>query len=263
MISISKQSESFLLRYLSPELISVWKKSVGMDVKVFIKPLTLSKTRLGYYQFNHLYHLIGMETTLPPYKFILTLFHETAHLAVLLDGKKVKAPHGHEWQAHFLRITKYIRDTKLLPDEIADAYIKHASSGRASSVLDTELEKVLEKYNSDPEHKVYAKELKVGTVFRVDNMQVTVVKVDPYYIYVMEEKGPMKRIDADRFLYRKNIISVPEVITVDSLPIGSRFELNGFTFTKGKKLRTFYECVRESDKINCRVRGVAACRPLD
>lgn len=263
MIKIDKQAESFLLRYLTEPSLSTWKRCIDRDVVVFIRPLKLSKTRLGYYQFIYNCHLIAMETTLVPLRFFLTLLHETAHLAVFLDGKKKVAPHGIEWQEHFLRITNLIREANVVPPEVADAYVKHSTTGKASSESDILLEAILEKYNLDPNDKVYLKDLKVGTKFYYRDIQLTIVKNEGKVAHLRKEDGSLSGLSRAYSLTRKDIISIPEKITVEEISTGTRFELCGDVFIKGKKLRTFYECIRESDNARCRVRGIAVCKPLE
>jgi SprT protein len=51
-------------------------------------------------------------------------------------------------------------------------------------------------------------------------------------------------------------------IYLEDLQIGEQFSIeNGFVFTKGEKLRTYYKCTRSDGKVY-RVSGVAAVKPI-
>lgn len=53
------------------------------------------------------------------------------------------------------------------------------------------------------------------------------------------------------------------IITLDSLPPGTVFELQGHFFRKGEKMRTFYRCYSLTGKKEYRVRGTAEVTPFD
>ena len=101
-----------------------------------------------------------------PYRFIITLVHELAHLKTYKEyGNKVSPP-GAEWKRNHSALFRVL---KLEPIFTKDAELKwvfdrETRRPKACSGVDVKLERVLSKY--DPHTKeVFLADLAVGTVF--------------------------------------------------------------------------------------------------
>lgn len=99
-------------------------------------------------------HKISVNTTLNSNAFLLTLVHEIAHMhAFEFFGARIK-PHGQEWKQVFATIADPFLANHIWPTDVELALKKYFKNPKASSGADSELVRVLHKYDEIQELKV-------------------------------------------------------------------------------------------------------------
>lgn len=89
---------------------------------------------------------ITINNDLNPYRFLLTLIHEFAHLVTFEEYKKVK-PHGKEWKQNFKMLMLPFLKPNIFPDEILSQLALYLINPKASSDGDVNLSLVMRKYD--------------------------------------------------------------------------------------------------------------------
>ena len=130
------------------------------------------KTRHGdYRQLSNGMHQISINTSLNPYRFLITLIHELAHLKAYAHyGKQIK-PHGKEWKFTFQKLMLPFINPKVFPQELLGIVANHFRSPKASSDTDHVLALALKKFNPKND-KVYVQDLELGTYFKLYNGRI-------------------------------------------------------------------------------------------
>lgn len=114
-------------------------------------------------------HVITVNASLNPYKFLMTLVHELAHLiAIKHYGKHIQS-HGKEWKFTFQQLmTPFIRP-EIFPEPIIPLLLNHFKNPTASSDTDVHLSHALKKYNEDYEDTCFIHQIPNGSIFRIHN----------------------------------------------------------------------------------------------
>lgn len=113
-------------------------------------------------------HQITVNEMPNPYRFLITILHEIAHLVAFKDfGPRIK-PHGKEWKQVFKKIMLPFLVPEIFPDELLRVLQLHFRNPKASSDTDTQLAVVLNKFDPANE-KNYIFELESGSVFEIHN----------------------------------------------------------------------------------------------
>ena len=85
---------------------------------------------------------------LNPYRFLLTLVHEIAHLVVLKKYGKIKPkPHGIEWKRTFQHLMLPFFNPNIYPNELLSVLAKYLKNPKASTDADVNLSLALKKYD--------------------------------------------------------------------------------------------------------------------
>lgn len=140
--------------------------------QVHLKIVNERKTRHGdYRRLPNGTHQITVNANLNPYRFLITLIHEIAHLVAFeAFGRSVK-PHGPEWKRTFQKLMlPYIRP-EIFPAEVLPFIARHFRNPRASSDTDAHLSVALKKFDR-PNDKNYVFEVPHGSTFRIYNGKV-------------------------------------------------------------------------------------------
>ena len=113
-------------------------------------------------------HRISVNNSSNPYRFLITLIHEIAHLVAFKDfGYSIK-PHGKEWKSCYRKLMIPFLNSKIFPKDLLNLLAFHFKNPRASTDVDFNL--VIELNKFDPENeKNYIFELDSGTIFETDN----------------------------------------------------------------------------------------------
>ncbi len=116
-------------------------------------------------------HEITVNANLNPYKFLITLIHEIAHLVAFEKfGRNIK-PHGNEWKYTFQRLmVPYIRP-EIFPGSLLPLVARHFKNPSASSDVDATLTLALKQFDGQND-KSYIFEIPYGSRFRIHNGKI-------------------------------------------------------------------------------------------
>jgi hypothetical protein len=116
-------------------------------------------------------HQITINSNLNPFKFLITLVHEIAHLRAYKEfGKQIK-PHGKEWKYTFQRLMLPFINPEIFPEDLLPQVARHFRNPKASSDTDQVLALALKKHNP-PSDKYLVQDIKIGETFRLYNGRV-------------------------------------------------------------------------------------------
>ncbi|MDX1314387.1 MAG: SprT-like domain-containing protein [Eudoraea sp.] len=114
------------------------------------------------------YHQITVNSSLNPYRFLITLIHEIAHLKAFEEyGRRIK-PHGVEWKRTFKELMLPFLRPEIFPTELLPLLAKHFINPKASSSVDAKLSLALNQYD-ERDGRIYLLDLPKGSVFRIHN----------------------------------------------------------------------------------------------
>jgi len=89
---------------------------------------------------------ITINNDLNPYRFLLTLIHEFAHLVTFQEYKKVK-PHGMHWKNNFKLLMLPFLSPEIFPDDLLSLLAQYLINPKASSDGDINLSLAFRKYD--------------------------------------------------------------------------------------------------------------------
>jgi hypothetical protein len=116
-------------------------------------------------------HQITVNANLNPYKFLITLIHEIAHLVAFEQfGRHIK-PHGYEWKYTFQRFMVPFIRPEIFPNMLLPLLARHFKNPSASSDTDATLSLALKQFDA-PTDKNYVFELPFGSIFRITNGKI-------------------------------------------------------------------------------------------
>ncbi|MEZ4795510.1 MAG: SprT-like domain-containing protein [Flavobacteriaceae bacterium] len=116
-------------------------------------------------------HQITVNANLNPYRFLVTLVHELAHLVAFNSFGRTIKPHGKEWKLTFQRMMLPFLRPEIFPKELLPNLALHFINPKASSDTDAKLSLALKRF--DPENdKNYIFEIPYGGLFRLYNGKV-------------------------------------------------------------------------------------------
>lgn len=130
------------------------------------------KTRHGdYRRLPNGRHQITINANLNPYRFLITLIHEIAHLeAFHTFGRQIK-PHGKEWKRTFQRLMLPFLNPQVFPENLLPLLAKHFKNPKASSDTDSSLALALRQFD-EPNNKIYVFQVPLGHTFRLYNGRI-------------------------------------------------------------------------------------------
>ena len=133
--------------------------------------LVISKsraTKLGDYRppIKNNYHRISINYNLNKYQFLITLIHELAHLEIWVKYKNRVKPHGNEWKLQFGKLMAEHMNLETFPLDVLNALKIYFTK---SSSSDTNLSRILKKYNINNEEETTLEELPENAVFAIYN----------------------------------------------------------------------------------------------
>ena len=113
-------------------------------------------------------HQITVNASLNPYRFLITLIHEIAHLMAYKQFGRAIKPHGAEWKRCFQRLMLPFIRPEIFPSALLPLLAKHFKNPKASSSTDADLSRALRIYD-EPTPTTYVSELPGGSIFRMYN----------------------------------------------------------------------------------------------
>ena len=157
-----------LFDYLPPSAKTYCKELlVAEDIE--IKVVNIRRTRHGdYKRLANGKHLITLNATQNPYRFLITFIHEVAHLQAFEKfGRGIK-PHGREWKYTFKCLMLPCIHPAVFPKDLLPIVALHFKNPKASSTTDTKLALALKKYDP-PNGTTPVFEIPPGSVFKLYN----------------------------------------------------------------------------------------------
>jgi hypothetical protein len=113
-------------------------------------------------------HQITVNASLNPYRFLVTLIHEIAHLVAFERyGRQIK-PHGLEWKHTFQSLMLPFLRPEIFPSQLLPLLANHFRNPKASSGTDAKLSIALKAFDHPTDH-AYVFELPLGSIFRLHN----------------------------------------------------------------------------------------------
>ncbi len=162
---------SVLTQYLPAKAVTSVEKLLDI-YKVNLKIVNERQTKHGDYRpLPNGKHQITINANLNPYRFLITLIHEIAHLLVFINhGHHIK-PHGIEWKLTFQQLMLPLINPQIFPEKLLPLIANHFKNPRASSDTDARLSVALKAYDK-PTDKCYIFEIPIGSHFSLPNGQV-------------------------------------------------------------------------------------------
>lgn len=139
--------------------------------RIHLKIVNDRATRHGdYRRLPNGQHQITVNTSLNPYRFLITLVHEIAHMVAFENyGRRIK-PHGTEWKWTFQKLMLPFIHPEIFPSQLLPIIAHHFKNPKASSSTDTKLSIALKAFDKEQENKKnYVFELPMGSVFKIYN----------------------------------------------------------------------------------------------
>lgn len=136
---------------------------------IHLKIVNERKTRHGDYRKTLAgNHQITVNANLNPYRFLITLIHEIAHLVAFEQYGRYIKPHGIEWKSTFQQLMLPFIHPAVFPADLLPLLARHFKNPKASSDTDAQLSVALKHF--DPINgKKYIFELPHGSIFKIYN----------------------------------------------------------------------------------------------
>jgi SprT protein len=110
-------------------------------------------------------HRISVNGSLNKYAFLITLIHEIGHLITFQQyGNRVYS-HGKEWKTAYRSVLEDFMRLKLFPPDLHQSLLKSLHDLPASSCSDTNLTRVLKKYDAG-DKTILVEDISEGTHFK-------------------------------------------------------------------------------------------------
>lgn len=140
-------------------------KNIISQYNVDVKIVKARRTRHGDYRKKpNGEHVITINATENPYRFLITLIHELAHLKVYASVQKKVAPHGYEWKLAFKTLMLPFLQPSIFPNPLLSILAAHIKNPKASTDSDFKLVMALKEFDQ-PTNKNLIFELDEGTDF--------------------------------------------------------------------------------------------------
>lgn len=160
-----------LAKYLPPVAVDPVMFLIKEN-RIHLKIVNERKSRHGdYRRLPGGVHQITINSNLNPYRFLMTLIHEIAHLkAFEFYGRNIK-PHGPEWKYTFRNLMLPLLRPDVFPEDLLPYLARHFRNPYATSDTDARLSLALKSYDP-PNDLNYVFEIPHGTLFKMYNGRV-------------------------------------------------------------------------------------------
>ncbi len=158
------------LRNYVPERAAAPCLTLIQTYGVYLKIVNHRFTRHGdYRKLPNGQHQITVNASLNPYRFLITLIHEIAHLVAFKNyGWRIK-PHGIEWKHTFRQLMLPFIRPEIFPAVLLPLVAEHFKNPKASSSTDAHLSIALKAFDAEMRKGSYVFELPPGSTFRLYN----------------------------------------------------------------------------------------------
>ncbi len=119
-------------------------------------------------------HLITINSNLNPYRFLMTLIHEIAHLVAFQKYGGTIKPHGIEWKQTFRLLMLPFLRPEVFPDRLLPLLANHFRNPSASSDTDERLSIAMRLYDTVEKgsNQCFVYEIPLGSHFKTHNGKV-------------------------------------------------------------------------------------------
>ncbi len=160
---------AILTKYIPPQTVeSVAEQIIQRNVQLVVTRARTSK--FGDYSNPRRYgfHKITINHNLNPFRFLITLLHEIAHLDTWNEYRNTVSSHGSEWKENFQKLAIPFVDGGVFPTELAEVLRGHLRNPTYSSCVDHDLERALKHFDTDKSTKLL-EQLPSAAVFKMRN----------------------------------------------------------------------------------------------
>ncbi|MEN8798367.1 MAG: SprT-like domain-containing protein [Flavobacteriaceae bacterium] len=174
-------------------------------LEVEVKVVNIRTTRHGdNRKLSNGRHLITLNATKNPYRFLMTCIHEIAHLMAFSKyGRRIK-PHGKEWKTTFQHLMLPFLKPDIFPAELLPLLAHHLKNPKASSTTDSRLALAFRGYDP-PSDAVPVMEIPQGGVFKMYNgrrfkrgdkrvKRIECVEISTGRLYLFQPNAEVERI---------------------------------------------------------------------
>ncbi|GGI58337.1 SprT-like domain-containing protein [Winogradskyella haliclonae] len=160
-----------LFQYIPQEAKFLIQDLISTD-NLVVKIKGERKTRHGDYRMlPNGKHQITVNSNLNPYRFLITLIHEIAHLESYQKYGRFIKPHGKEWKRTFQHLMLPFLRPEIFPNNLLPLLAKHFKNPKASSDTDTDLALALKQYDEEND-KTFIFEIEEGVTFKLYNGRI-------------------------------------------------------------------------------------------
>lgn len=161
-----------LQRYLPPKAVPPCLQMI-QEYGVHLRIVNTRVTRHGDYRtLADGRHMITVNAMSNPYRFLITLVHEMAHLQAFERYGRHIRPHGREWKHTFQHLMLPFLRPEIFPAQLLPVLARHFRNPKASSSTDTDLSLALKALDPEQREHHYVFELPEGSTFRLYNGRV-------------------------------------------------------------------------------------------
>lgn len=140
---------------------------------IHLKIVNERKTRHGdYRRLATGSHQITINANLNPYRFLITLIHEIAHLLAFENYGRYIKPHGLEWKHTFQQLMLPFINPSVFPSNLLPLLAQHFKNPTASSDTDAMLSVALKSFDTSVNDKNYIFEIPHGSIFKIHNGKI-------------------------------------------------------------------------------------------
>jgi hypothetical protein len=150
-------------------------------------------------------HLITLNATPNPYRFLMTLVHEIAHFrAFECHGRRIK-PHGMEWKTTFQHLMLPFLQPDIFPPNLLKSIAHHLKNAKASSSTDMHLALAFKAYDP-PSDLISVFDIPPGGNFKLYNgkrfkrgnkrvKRIECIEISTGRLYLFQPNAEVKRIE--------------------------------------------------------------------
>ncbi len=164
--------EAVLAKYIPEQAVAPCMELIAGN-GVHLKIVSKRQTRHGdYRRMPDGRHMITVNAGSNPYRFLITLIHEIAHLVAFERyGRSIK-PHGKEWKHTFQQLMLPFLRPQIFPQRLLPVLAHHFKNPKASSSTDSVLALALAHYDQRESAVQYVYQIPEGGKFRWNNGRV-------------------------------------------------------------------------------------------
>ena len=164
--------EAILSRYVPERAVPQCMELIRTQ-GVHLKIVRERRTRHGDYRLlPDGTHRITVNASGNPYRFLITLVHEIAHLVAFRTYGRNIAPHGKEWKRTFQQLMLPLLRPEVFPPRLLPVLAGHFRNPKASSSTDSALALALKTYDPETPGRNFIFQLPEGAFFRLENGRI-------------------------------------------------------------------------------------------